>query len=48
MNLDNQKHQGVLDKPHVSDEKDVIGRNINEPRHKTNTFRSSIKPSIRK
>jgi hypothetical protein len=41
MNFDNQKHQGVLDKmykPHASDEKDVIGRNINEPSHKSETF----------
>jgi hypothetical protein len=35
-------------KPQTSDEKDIIGRNINEPRHKTNTFRSSIKPNVRK
>jgi hypothetical protein len=51
MNLDNQKHQGVLDKihkPHASDEKDVIGHNINKPRHRSDTIRSSIKPSIRK
>jgi|694.fasta_scaffold35499_3 hypothetical protein len=50
MNLDSSKHQGVLDKmytPQASDEKDVIGRNINNPRHKTNTFRNSTKPSVR-
>jgi hypothetical protein len=45
MNSDNQIHQGVLDKiykPHASDEKDVSGNNINEPRHKSHTFRDMV------
>jgi len=48
MDFDNkQSGSNQMYKPQASDEKDVIGHNINKPRHKTNTFINSIKPSVR-